>query len=425
MFPEMGQYVMPEKDLEQYRAQRMKQNQPMGYDSYVHIGDGEKPGELYRSRSQAYRDKEESVLLIECYMRENKKDYVASAEYGQGVDDDKDPNKGIQGVRKVCIAGGVVLYDGKTKYPFFNKDNHISHPFPFVTMKNMGSAHEFWGRPEPRRLKHLNLALDRIASQVMDNVHLMANPMWVVDQTADVQDQISNQPGQVIRKRGAGQVSMQSPASMPSYVFNLYSILLDMFETVSGVNKSTQGKADTNVTSGIQASILQKASSSKIDYKARTIEMALAQLGQMWLTMFKNLGTKFINVPYQHSTGRMEYRQVVGLIFKDKETMVRVRVGSMLPENRQFNENKIMQLAQMGIIKDPMYIVQNLDMPQKEALISKMMEEAEALQEQQRAMAEEVQGSPPDLSRFGNSAEEIQQNLMNNPDLMAQADQIS
>ena len=97
----------------------------------------------------------------------------------------------------------------------------------------------------------------------------------------------------------------------------------------------------------------------------------------------------------------------------------------MLPENRQFNENKIMQLAQMGIIKDPMYIVQNLDMPQKEALISKMMEEAQALQEQQRAMAEEVQGSPPDLSRFGSSPEEIQRNLQSNPDLMRDASEIS
>jgi len=423
MFPEKGQYVMSDKELEQYRAQRQKQNNPMGYDSYVHIGDGASKGELYRSKSQSYRDKEESVLLIECYMRDNSKEYVSYVD-GEEIDD-KDKGRGIDGMRKVCMAGNVVLFDGRTKYPFFNKDNHISHPFPFVSVKNMGSAHEFWGRPEPRRLKHLNLALDRIASQVMDNVHLMANPMWVVDQTADVQDQINNKPGSVIRKRGAGQVSMQSPASMPSYVFNLYSILLDMFETVSGVNKSTQGKADTNVTSGIQASILQKASSSKIDYKARTIEMALAQLGNMWLTMFKNLGTKFINVPYQHSTGRMEYRQVIGLIFKDKETMVRVRVGSMLPENRQFNENKIMQLAQMGIIKDPMYIVQNLDMPQKEALISKMMEEAEALAEQQRAMAEEVQGSPPDLSRFGGSPEEIQRNLQSNPDLMRDASEIS
>lgn len=424
MFPEKGQYVLPDRNLDVYRASRQKQNQPMGYDSYVNIGD-ESRSELYKSKSQAYRDKEESVLLIECYIRENAKDYVDSAEYGQSSDEDKDPNRGIPGVRKVCIAGNVVLYDGNTKYPFFNKDNHISHPFPFVTMKNMGSAHEFWGRPEPRRLKHLNLALDRISSQVMDNVHLMANPMWVVDQTADVQDQINNQPGQIIRKRGAGQVTMQSPASMPGYVFNLYSILMDMFETVSGVNKSTQGKADTNVTSGIQASILQKASSSKIDYKARTIEMALATLGQMWLTMFKNLGTKFINVPYQHSTGKMEYRQVVGLLFKDKETMVRVRVGSMLPENRQFNENKIMQLAQMGIIKDPMYIVSNLDMPQKEALISKMMEEAQAQAEQQRKMEEEIQGSPPDLSRFGSSPEEIQKNLESNPDLMREASEIS
>ena len=421
MYPEKAEYIGSDRNLDSYRASRIKTQKNGSYETYVHIPDGDQPGDIYRGKSQAYRDSEDSVLFIECYMRDNSKDYIGQHNNEENYKDDEDKGKGVPGIRKVCVAGGVVLYDGQTKYPFFNQENHISHPFPFVAMKNMGSAHEFWGRPEPRRLKHLNLAMDRISSQVMDNVHLMSNPMWVVDQTADVQDQIHNQPGQIIRKRGAGQVTMQSPASIPSYVFNLYNLLLDMFETVSGVNKATQGKADTNVTSGVQAQIYQKASSSKIDYKARTVEMALATLGQMWLTMFKNLGTRFVSIPYMHSTGKVEYRQVVGLLFKEKDTMVRVRVGSMLPENKQFTENKIMQLAQMGIINDPMYIVQNLDMPQKEALIQRMMQQAEAQAQQQQAVQEEIQKSPPDLSRFGNNPEEIERNLMNNPDLMNQA----
>lgn len=418
MYPKLGQYVKSDRELEKFKAHRTVRRDNDNQTVVAMNNDGE--SELYRSRSQAYRDQEESVLYIEAYFRDNTKDYVANNE---DVEEDRDPNKERVGVRKVCMAGNVLLMDGDTKYPFFNQQNHLSHPFPFVTMKNMGSAHQFWGRPEPRRLKHLNLALDRISSQVMDNVHLMANPMWVVDQTADVQDQISNQPGQIIRKRGAGQVSMQSPASMPSYVFNLYSILLDMFETVSGVNKSTQGKADTNVTSGIQAQLYQKASSSKIDYKARTVEGALQTLGQMWLTMFKQLGTKFVNIPYQHSSGRMEFRSVVGMLFKEKDIMVRCRVGSTLPENRQFAENKIMQLAQMGIITDPEYIIQNLNMPDKEMLMRKMEEDKQKMVDAQKQAIQEEQRMPPDLSVFGSNRDEMMKNLRNNPGMLAQAKQ--
>ena len=265
--------------------------------------------------------------------------------------------------------------------------------------------------------------MDRITSQVADNVSQMANPSWVVDMTADVQDQIHNKPGQIIRKRGAGAVNMIQPAGMPNYVFNLYNILLDMFETISGVNKSTQGKADTNVTSGVQADLLQRASTSKIDYKARNVELALQNLGQLWLTMFKQLGTKMINVPFMHSSGRMEYRSVVGMLFKEKDIMVRVRVGSTLPENKQFMENKIMQLAQLGVVTAPLYIVENLNMPQKELLLERIAQQQQA---QQQAMMQEqlqAQAGAPDMSRFGANREQMINKLKSDPDLVADAEQ--
>ena len=84
--------------------------------------------------------------------------------------------------------------------------------------------------------------MDRISSQISDNISLTSNPMFIVDETTGVDSQISNKPGQIIRKKGAGQVQMVQPPSMPNYVFNFYSLLNDVFETVSGVNKATQGK---------------------------------------------------------------------------------------------------------------------------------------------------------------------------------------
>ena len=410
MYPNKGKYVKSDRNLEQFRAKAIQTKTGHG-DRPVIVSDSSGATDMYKSKQQAYQDQEESVLLLECYMRDGSKDYLG------------DDEKSTPGIRKICIAGNVLLYDGESKYPFFDQQNHINNPFPFIHMKNFGSAHQFWGRPEPRRLKHLNLAMDRITSQVADNVSQMANPSWVVDMTADVQDQIHNKPGQIIRKRGAGQVSMVQPAGMPNYVFNLYNILLDMFETISGVNKSTQGKADTNVTSGVQADLLQRASSSKIDYKARIVEQALQNLGQLWLTMFKNLGTKMINVPYMHSSGKMEYRSVVGMLFKEKDIMVRVRVGSTLPENKQFMENKIMQLAQLGVVTDPMYIVENLNMPQKELLLERMqIQKQEAQQQAQLEQAQAMAGAP-DMSRFGATREQMIAKLKQNPDLLTDAEQ--
>jgi len=411
MYPKMGKYVGSDRDLSQFKSQGITTKQGTGERPVV-VTDSSGASDLYKSKQQAFEDQEESVLLLECYMRDGSKNYL-----------NEDEHKPYDGVRKICVAGNVLLFDGESKYPFFNQQNHINNPFPFIHMKNFGSAHQFWGRPEPRRLKHLNLAMDRITSQVADNVSQMANPSWVVDMTADVQDQIHNKPGQIIRKRGAGQVNMVQPAGMPTYVFNLYQILLDMFETISGVNKSTQGKADTNVTSGVQADLLQKASSSKIDYKARNIELALQNLGQLWLTMFKQLGTKMINVPYLHSSGRMEYRSVVGMLFKEKDIMVRVRVGSTLPENKQFMENKIMQLAQLGVVTDPLYIIENLNMPQKDLLLERMAQQQQMQQQQMMQEQAQAQAVAPDMSRFGANREQMISKLKSNPDLVADAEQ--
>jgi len=231
--------------------------------------------------------------------------------------------------------------------------------------------------------------------------------MWIVDETSSVTDQISNKPGQVIRKKGPGQVAMQSPSSMPGYVFNFYQLIQDLFETVSGVNKATQGKDSSNVTSGVQAQIYRQASTTKLDFKARTVEKAISTLGQMWIAMFKNLGTKMQMINYVLPDGMEEMREVMGISLASMNFQVRAKTGSMLPENKQFVENKILQLAQLGILQDPEYIIENMEMPGKERLLKRMREQAEA---------QEEQGLNP--SELGGSEDEIYEQLRNNPELM-------
>jgi hypothetical protein len=410
---ENGEYVESQGNLEKYEA--MKMNTAPLADERIQVTDTKgQETHYFDSAKKAMERMEERALVIECFMRDGTHEYVdMEDESGKAVK--KKQYKYPTKVRQVVMANGVLLYDGPTKYPFFNKRHHLAHPFPYIVLKNSGSAHSFWGKPEPRRLKSLNLAMDRIASQIADNIHLTSNPMWVVDETADVVDQISNKPGAVVRKKGPGQVSMQSPASMPGYVFNFYELLYDMMETVSGVNKATQGKEASNVTSGVQAQIYRQAATTKIDFKSRSLDQAIQTLGSMWIAAIQNMSLRPHSVQVVLPTQIEEQRSFVGIEYQGMQFNVRAKAGSMLPENKMYVENKILQLAQMGLIQDPEFIIENVDLPGKEALLQKMRgeraAEADAEQQRQSPLSEE------ELAGLGGDEDEIYRQMTEDPEL--------
>jgi len=400
LFPEKGHLVKPMGKLSEHEALKITEVR-QGDKALIQVTDSHGTETNYfEGETEAMQNLEERALLVEVYMRDGSVEYTDEDSDKSKVGKPKYPG----GLRKICMANDIILYDGPSKYQFLDKMNRCPYPFPYVVMKNGGSAHSFWGKPEPKRLKSINLALDRIASQVMDNVHLIANPMFVVDETADVQDQINNKPGAVIRKRGPGAVQMLQPASIPGYVFNFYQLLVDMFETISGVNKATMGKQEPNVTSGVQAQIYRSAATSKIDFKARQLDAAMQILGQMWIAMIKNMGSSIHTLATKDAEGNEAQINYMGMEFNDIDTMVRARVGSMLPDNRAYVEDKILSLAQAGLIQDPEYILENMQLPGIERLINKQTEKQNSQQ--------------MDPSMFeGMSEDEIFQQLQSNPQL--------
>ena len=102
---------------------------------------------------------------------------------------------------------------------------------------------------------------------------------------------------------------------------------------------------------------------------------------------------------------------------------VRSKAVSMLPENKQYVENKILQLAQMGLIQDPEFILDNVDLPGKEVLLQKMrgqraMDE-EAQQRMQTPMSEE------ELAQLGGNEDEIFRRMQENPELAQRLENMS
>tara|TARA_R110001592_G_scaffold71510_1_gene218604 strand:+ start:1751 stop:3547 length:1797 start_codon:yes stop_codon:yes gene_type:complete len=411
LFPEKGHLVQSQGKLSEYEALTIT-DVSQGSKNLTQVTDSSgKNTQYFEGKSEAMQSLEERALLVEVYMRDGSLDYTEEETNESGDKKKVGRPKYPGGIRKICMANDIILYDGPSQFQFLDKMNRCPYPFPFVSMKNGGSAHSFWGKPEPKRLKSLNLALDRIASQVMDNIHMMANPMWLIDETADVVDQINNKPGSIVRKRGPGQVSMIQPASMPGYVFNFYQMMVDMFETVSGVTKATMGKQEPNVTSGVQAQVYRSAATNKIDFKARQLDAAMQILGSMWIAMIKNMGTEMHSLSMKDGEGSEAEVRYIGMEFNEVDTMVRARVGSMLPDNRAYIEEKILSLAQAGLIQDPEYVLENMQLPGIERLVSQMREQKAQMQEQGQAGPEQFDGM---------SEDEIFEQLQQNPALMQQ-----
>ena len=144
---ENGKYVKAQSELEKYEALKIN-DVDMGGSNVVQVTDTTGAETNYHEDvNSAMKALEERALIIECYARDYSKEYV-------DMGDDEEPKEQYKypgNIRQTTIANGVLLYDGPSKYPFLNKDNHVAHPFPFVVLKNGGSAHSFWGKPEPKR----------------------------------------------------------------------------------------------------------------------------------------------------------------------------------------------------------------------------------------------------------------------------------
>jgi len=398
-----GKYVEAQGNLNLYEAMKPHTD----FDGKTSIPNPDGSVTRYENKQRAMEELEERALLIECWWRDGETEY----EDGDGV-------KKVPGVRMTTIANGVLLHDGPTPYPFLNKDNYIQNPFPFIVAKNGGTAHTFWGRPEPKRLKTINLSMDKIASQVMDNINLMANPMWVVDETAGVKNQIVNRPGGIITKTGPGQVEMKQPASIPNYVFNFFQLMETMFEIVSGVNKATQGREAPNVTSGVQAEVYRRSATTKIDFKSRTIDSAVQQLGAMWLAFIQNLGENEHQVTVPNELGEQQYTYT-GLELQGKPMRVRAKAGSMMPDNKAFIEEKILQLVQLGIIQDTEFVIENIELPGKQKLLNKIRAEKRVQMEAEMQVQQEDDAAKGVLDN-STDEDEIMSVLKQRPELMEQ-----
>jgi hypothetical protein len=218
------------------------------------------------------------VLKICCYIKSDevvsKKETATDPQTGETSEIEQNVLKYPQG-RKIVTAGGILLDDGPNPYD--------DKQFPYARLVNDIVPRGFWGDSETLLLKSPQDIINKVTSYMMDYLIIMGNPVWVVDTESQVDtDNITNEPGMIIKKKKAGEVRREQGVPPPPFMQNMMQYFsADVFAKLSGQNEISQGALDKSQLSGEAISQLTEASQTRLRAKARNIDAFLNNIGQL------------------------------------------------------------------------------------------------------------------------------------------------
>lgn len=221
------------------------------------------------------------ALKLTCYILSDevvtKKTTMTDAQTGEQVENEVQVKKFPRG-RKIVTAGGQLLCDEEIPYE--------DGKFPYARLVNDIIPRSFWGEGEVMPQKSPQDIVNRLISYFLDYMIIVGNPHWVVDTEAQVDvDNITNEPGMIILKKGIGKAEQVPGISPPPYLINTLQYFVgDIFSKISGYNEVSQGFLDKANLSGEAIAQLTEASQTRLRAKARNLDAYLNQLGQLFLS---------------------------------------------------------------------------------------------------------------------------------------------
>lgn len=320
--------------------------------------------------------------------------------------------------KKVVISNGVLLEVGPNPY----EDGE----FPFQRWPNYLLPREFWGMSEIEQLEGPQKTFNKLISFVLDVLTLMGNPVWIVDNTSDVDtDNLFNKPGLIIEKAPGSEVRREEGVQLQPYVLQVIDRMKEWFDQVAGSNDITRGVNPGGVTAASAIADLQNAAQTRIRQKSRNLDCYLQNLGQQYVSrvfqfysapqIFRLTGDEGSQKYFKFHTARSEDGETKAYVenySEDGKSLgiseyqvrgqfdVSVTTGSSLPFSKAEKEDRLTKLFQLGII-DAEEVLKGLDYPNYQAVMLRQQQKAEA---QAQAQAEAAAAGQP-----ANGAQQPQQ----------------
>ena len=342
------------------------------------------------------------TMVFECYLK--PKDVEEFAEQN-GEEKIYTVKKKYPNGRYVCIANGMILHDGPLPY----EDGLI----PFSKYVNYIDPRQFWGISEVEQLASPQIILNKILSYTIDVLLYTSNPIWIVDNSADVDtDALNNIPGTVVEKSPGSEVRRENgPALNPGFT-QILDRVINWFDTVAGNSDFSRGEASGSVTAASAIEQLISASRTRIRQRMRNLDGYLKTAGRQWLNRIlenytvprvyrmtnqdgsmyflkvhvDNVQDEYGNVKKKATVTNTDINgnaDVQELILSG-ELDIKVQAGSDLPFEASDKERKALALYDRQII-DAEEVLNQLQYPNKEKILQRLTERQQAAAAQQQA----------------------------------------
>jgi hypothetical protein len=296
--------------------------------------------------------------------------------------------------RLILMGGNDVILDDQPN-PYWHGQ------FPFVALRLTAVPWEFVGPSEIGQLVTLQDIVNNILAGVIDTIRKAVNPIFLAPKDAFSDEVWRNMdwsmPGAkaMFNKNVPHIPQFGPPPQLPAFVLQTLSLAMAEMDATSGMATMSRAMGKKQVPSADALDRIRETMSAPIRLKSRALEVALRQIGQM-----------FISNVFQFYTAkrRMFMMGTKGLVFEDfdwdpgtavpagqdpqefaRQFVFLIQPGSMLNINRIERALLMLRLRAMRDL-DRRHLYEALD-------LSVDVEKVEA--ELKREMAEQVSMIPP------------------------------
>ena len=421
---EAGEYFMfavPMETSRIYREFGIKVNADGKLDDYRAYQKTDDTGGIESSNADSDYD---MALVIECYSNEQDKE--------------KYPNG-----RHTVVVGDQLIVDEPLEL----------YRMPVFMVSNYKSPHNFWGIGETDLVRTQTKAMNETFSAINENIRKMGFPIRKVTQRAKGQltRPITGAPGEEITVIDPNDVTFESPPPIPGYIQNYIAQVGQFMESISGINDVTQGRKPGGVTSGRAIVALQEASQTRQRFKINNeVARMTKEIGEFMVQMILTFDEEIRSIRERDTEGEFEFTEYNPMAvydadgneegtlefdpgtakrLQDSEFDVSVTTGSRYAQGRVANEERAMELYQVGIygieevvnalnITDKQDTIQNWYVRNQMVPPQQQVQQAEEMQQQLGMAVAQVMEEGPG----GPAEESLAQMIINNPTLAESPD---
>ena len=421
---EAGEYFMfavPMETSRIYREFGIKVNADGKLDDYRAYQKTDDTGGIESSNADSDYD---MALVIECYSNEQDKE--------------KYPNG-----RHTVVVGDQLIVDEPLEL----------YRMPVFMVSNYKSPHNFWGIGETDLVRTQTKAMNETFSAINENIRKMGFPIRKVTQRAKGQltRPITGAPGEEITVVDPTDVTFESPPPIPGYIQNYIAQVGQFMESISGINDVTQGRKPGGVTSGRAIVALQEASQTRQRFKINNeVARMTKEIGEFMVQMILTFDEEIRSIRERDTEGEFEFTEYNPMAvydadgneegtlefdpgtakrLQDSEFDVSVTTGSRYAQGRVANEERAMELYQVGIygieevvnalnITDKQDTIQNWYVRNQMVPPQQQVQQAEEMQQQLGLAVAQVMEEGPG----GPAEESLAQMIINNPTLAESPD---